>query len=128
MTRDALVTSKEFWIVDIQTKLYQALENYRVENGLNRTQLAAALGYSKGYISQILNGNFDHRISKLVELALKIGMMPEMQFKPQSVPVKAPSKTKVVVKGVQPIVEVKNNLGKKNKSGKEIGVQTMANR
>ena len=81
MTREQLLLSPEYWIVDIQTKLYQALENYRQQNGFNRTQLAAALGYSKGYISQILNGNFDHRISKLVELSLKIGLVPEVNFK-----------------------------------------------
>ena len=128
MTRDALVNSKEFWIVDIQTKLYEALENYRVENDLNRTQLAAALGYSKGYISQILNGNFDHRISKLVELALKIGMMPEIQFKPQSLPAKASSNTKIVIGKVKPGVGFENSLRKKDKSIKEIGLQTRASR
>ena len=81
MTREQLLASPEYWIADIQTKLYEALETYRKQNGFNRTQLATALGYSKGYISQILNGNFDHRISKLVELSLKIGLMPEVSFK-----------------------------------------------
>ena len=81
MTREELITSPEYWIVDIQTKLYDALETYRKDKGLNRTQLAAKLGFSKGYISQILNGDFDHRISKLVELSLKIGMAPDLHFK-----------------------------------------------
>ena len=39
---------------------------------LNRSQLAKKLGVTKGYITQVLNGDFDHRISKLVDLSLAI--------------------------------------------------------
>jgi transcriptional regulator with XRE-family HTH domain len=48
--------------------------------GINRTQLAEHLGVSKGYVSQLLNGNFDHKISKLVELALAIGLCPKLEL------------------------------------------------
>lgn len=50
------------------------------DNRINRTELAKRLGVSKGYISQVLNGDFDHRISKLVELALFIGYYPHITF------------------------------------------------
>lgn len=98
MTREELIKSKEYWIVDIQTKLYEALESYRESKGLNRTQLAEDLGFSKGYISQILNGDFDHRISKLVELALKIGMVPELNFKIQPQVLSGKGRTTMPVK------------------------------
>ncbi len=49
-------------------------------NGLNRVQFAGKPGVSKGYVSQILNGNADHRLSKIVELALSIGLAPTISF------------------------------------------------
>ena len=52
------------------------------ENGINRTQLAEKLGVTKGYVTQVLNGDFDHKISKLVELSLAIGLVPNLTFKP----------------------------------------------
>ncbi|MBP7209956.1 MAG: helix-turn-helix transcriptional regulator [Paludibacteraceae bacterium] len=50
------------------------------ENNMNRTELAKKLNVSKGYINQILNGDSDHRISKLVELSLAIGFVPKIVF------------------------------------------------
>lgn len=47
---------------------------------MNRTQLADKLGVSKGYISQVLKGDFDHKISKLVELSLASGKVPLVNF------------------------------------------------
>ena len=35
----------------------------------------------KSYVSQLLNGNFDHKISKLVELSLAIGKVPILDYK-----------------------------------------------
>ena len=99
MTRAELISSREYWIVDIQTKLFEALEGYRKGKGLNRTQLAAELGFSKGYISQILNGDFDHRISKLVDLSLKIGLVPEVNFRPLSKAVGRRKDTALKVQG-----------------------------
>ena len=47
---------------------------------MNKTQLAAYLGCSKGYVSQLLNGDFDHKLSKLVELSLAIGKVPLLEY------------------------------------------------
>ena len=43
--------------------------------------MAEYLGCSKGYVSQLLNGNFDHKLSKLVELSLAIGKAPLLEYK-----------------------------------------------
>ena len=80
MTRKELVKSREYWIAQIQLDLFELIENYRKKNDLNKTQLAAQLGVTKSYITQILNGDFDHKVSKLVELSLAFGKVPVLQF------------------------------------------------
>jgi len=79
-THKDLIKTKEYWLTNFQEDLYAAIETYMQENNLNRTQLAAQLGVTKGYISQVLNGNFDHRISKMIELMLAIGKVPKLQI------------------------------------------------
>lgn len=80
MTREELINSREYWIAKIQLDLFNQLKNYMNANNLSQSQLAEKLGVTKGYISQILNGDFDHRISKLVELALAIGYVPVITY------------------------------------------------
>jgi len=80
ITRKELLKSKEFWLAKLQTSLYQEVEMYLKKNNLNKTQFALQLGVSKGYISQILNGDFDHKISKFIELSLAIGKAPVLKL------------------------------------------------
>ncbi len=80
MKREELISSREYWVAKIQLDLFNQIENYMTENQLSRTQLAEKLGVTKGYVSQILNGDFDHKISKLVDLALTIGKVPNIDY------------------------------------------------
>jgi transcriptional regulator with XRE-family HTH domain len=80
MKRDDLLNSKEYWLSKIQIDLFNEVNHFMEEKGLNRTQLAERLGVSKGYVSQIMNGDSDHRLSKLVELSLAIGLVPRLSF------------------------------------------------
>lgn len=80
MTRAELVSSQGYWTAKIQIDLYHQLEVFMKDNNLNRTQLAERLGVTKGYISQVLNGDFDHKISKLVALALAMGKIPQIDY------------------------------------------------
>lgn len=80
MTREELINSREYWIAKIQLDLFNQIENYMIEHQLSRTQLAEKLDVTKGYISQILNGDFDHKISKLVDLALLVGKAPQINY------------------------------------------------
>ncbi|MBW8051195.1 MAG: helix-turn-helix transcriptional regulator [Cytophagales bacterium] len=80
ITREELIQRKEFWMTKIQNDLFANLEDYMNENKLTRTQLAQKLGVTKGYITQVLNGDFDNRISKLIELSLFIGKAPVFTF------------------------------------------------
>ncbi|GAB3540704.1 helix-turn-helix domain-containing protein [Spirosoma fluminis] len=80
MTREELLGSREYWITKIQLDLYNQIEQYMKEQGISRTQLADQLNVTKGYVSQLLNGDFDHKVSKLVDLALAIGKVPQIQY------------------------------------------------
>lgn len=77
-----LLTTPEYWTTRIQLDLYKMMETYMESNNLSRADLANKLGVTKGYISQVLNGDFDHRLSKLVELSMAIGMIPQIRYIP----------------------------------------------
>lgn len=81
MERVDLLKSKEYWLAKFQVELFNHVQNYLNDNNLTRTDLAKSLGVTKGYVSQVLNGDADHRISKIIELALSIGYVPDIQFK-----------------------------------------------
>ncbi len=80
ITRKELLSSKEYWLVKFQSALYEQVEKYLIENKISKTEFAKKLGVSKGYVSQILNGDFDHKISKLIELSLAIEKVPLLKF------------------------------------------------
>jgi len=82
MKRENLLKNKGYLIAKIQNELFRQLTEYLENNNMTQTQLAQQLGVTKGYISQILNGNFDYKLSKLVELSLAIGKVPELKYIP----------------------------------------------
>lgn len=81
LTRETLLQSPEFWVENIRTELFNVVQNYLEDNNMSRKQLAEKLGVSKGYISQILNGDSDHRLSKIVSLATALGKAPYIFLK-----------------------------------------------
>lgn len=80
MTRAELLKSKEYWMGEIQQELFELIEDYLKKNNLTRIQFAEKLNVTKGYVSQILNGEFDHRLSKFIDLALAIDKVPRVKF------------------------------------------------
>ncbi len=80
ITRKELISSKEYWLVKFQNALYEQVEKYLLENKISKTEFSKKLDVSKGYVSQILNGDFDHKISKLIELSLAIEKVPFLKF------------------------------------------------
>lgn len=80
MTREELIKSPIYWTSLIQDELYRRIEAYMTEHNMNKAQLAEQLGCSRGYVTQLLNGDYDHKLSKLVELSLAIGMAPSIHF------------------------------------------------
>lgn len=80
MKREEVLKSPEYWTAKTQVELYNLAEKFMAETGRNKSQLAEYLGVSKGYVSQLLNGDYDHRMSKFFELALAFGMVPQIDF------------------------------------------------
>ncbi len=80
MDRKSLVGSKEYITAGIQIQLYRLIEDYLKKNNLTKTQFAEQIGVSKGYVSQVLNGDFDHKLSKFVELSLAAKWIPVVSF------------------------------------------------
>lgn len=80
MEREELLKSREYWTTKIRLDLYKLLEDYKRNNNLTVEQIAQQLGVTKGYVSQVLNGDADHKISKLVELALMCGKVPVINY------------------------------------------------
>lgn len=72
----------DYWVEGIQNEIFRQVETYLETNQLSRSQFAEELGVSKGYVSQILNGNANLSMKKLVELLLKIGLGVELKVTP----------------------------------------------
>ena len=82
MDRKEVLKSPEYWTAKTQIELYNQAKSFMKETGRNKTQLAEYLGVSKGYVSQLLNGDYDHRLSKFFELSLAFGVIPQIDFIP----------------------------------------------
>lgn len=76
MKREELIRSREYWITQIQINLFEVIDEYLNENNLTQSQFAEQMNVSKGYVSQILSGNFDHKISKYIDLLLACKKVP----------------------------------------------------
>jgi transcriptional regulator with XRE-family HTH domain len=82
ITVEELMKTEEYWFETIQNELFRKVETYLNTNKMTQTQLAEKLGVSKGYVSQILNGNFNATLKKLIELSLALDMAPLIDFVP----------------------------------------------
>jgi transcriptional regulator with XRE-family HTH domain len=80
MTREELITSKEYLLAQLQLGLLHLIGTYKDENELKDKDLANHLGVSKGYVSQLLNATFDHKLSKVVDLSLACDKVPLLFF------------------------------------------------
>ena len=80
--RRKLLTSKAYLATGIRLELFRKVQAFLDENGLTRRAFAERLGFTKGYVSKVLNGDADLRISKLVELGLAVGLVPVVTWLP----------------------------------------------
>ena len=82
LKNNELVQRPEYWLETIQNEIFRQVAAYLKDNNLTQTQLAKQLGVSKGYISQIMKGEFNYTLKKLIEISLAIGKAPIIEFKP----------------------------------------------
>lgn len=80
--REELVQTSEYWFENIQNEIFHQVDTYLKENKLTQTQFAEQLGVSKGYVSQVMKGEFNYTLKKLIELSLAVGKLPILEFKP----------------------------------------------
>lgn len=76
-----LAKTSEYFIEKIQNDFFRLAAEYMNKYDLNQTQLAERLGVSKGYVSQILNGDTNFSLKKLIEISLKLEAAPDLHFK-----------------------------------------------
>ena len=76
LKHEELVNRPEYWLETIQNKIFRQVKEYLRVNNMTQSQLAVQLGVSKGYVSQIMKGEFNYTLKKLIELSLAIGKVP----------------------------------------------------
>lgn len=63
-----------------QLEIYRQLGMYMQENNLKSKDIAAKLSVSNSYVSQIMKGNFNFTLKKLIELGIAIDKVPYLEF------------------------------------------------
>ena len=96
ITREELLSSPEYWFEDAQNELYRQVVEYKEKKGINQTQLAKELGVTKGYVSQILKGEFNYTLKKLIEISLAIGQVPKIEYESLSKVIADDAKTSFI--------------------------------
>lgn len=82
MERKDILMEPEYWIAQIQMAIYKCALDFMEDSGKNRSQLAEYLGVSKGYVTQLLSGDYNYSLSKLVETSMAFGYVPKIHFTP----------------------------------------------
>ena len=59
ITREELLKTEEYLFETIQNEIFRQVDVYLKENKLTQTQFAVQLGVSKGYVSQVMKGEFN---------------------------------------------------------------------
>lgn len=79
--REELLRTEEYWFETLQNDIYRMVAEYIKKEGINQTQLAEKIGVSRSYISQIMNGNFNYTLKKMIGLSLALEKVPAFEFK-----------------------------------------------
>jgi len=80
LSKEELLKHSNYLLTSYQLEIYRELSNYMSTNNLSQTEVAEKLGVSSSYVSQILNGNFNFTLKKLIQLGIMIGKVPALEF------------------------------------------------
>jgi predicted XRE-type DNA-binding protein len=79
--RNKIISQPGYWVEQINGILYDAIMDYMETHNMKRKDLAKHLGISKGRVSQIINdGEINFRLEKIIEISLKLGMVPHFNL------------------------------------------------
>ncbi|MFM9839526.1 MAG: XRE family transcriptional regulator [Cyclobacteriaceae bacterium] len=79
-SKEELLKRPNYLLTKYQNEIYRQLVEYMQTNNLTQKDVAERLGASSAYVSQILNGNFNFTLKKLIEIGVMIGKIPVMEF------------------------------------------------
>ncbi len=79
-SKKEIIKSPDYWLTKIQNELFRELTDYMNKNNLNQNDIAKKMNVSRGYINQVLNGNFNFTLKKLIELSLAMNKIPSISF------------------------------------------------
>lgn len=77
---DKIIRTNAYWRNKIQSDLYAVIRDYLKANSMTQSKFADQLNVSKGYVSQVFSGDNDHKLSKIIDLALSIGKAPVLKY------------------------------------------------
>ncbi len=80
LSREELLKHPNFLLSSYQNDIYNLLMDYKESKGLSKSEIAKELGVSKSYVSQILNGDFNFTLKKIIQLGLATGKVPYLEF------------------------------------------------
>jgi predicted XRE-type DNA-binding protein len=80
LSKEELLNHPDYLLTKYQNAIYREVTDYMETNGLNQSDLAKKLNVSNSYVSQVINGNFNFTLKKLIELGLSIGKIPKIEF------------------------------------------------
>jgi len=78
--RAEILSTPEYWFQDAQLAFYEQVNDYLESEKTTKTELAKRLNVSKGRVSQILNGEYNYSLKKLIEICLSIGLVPQINY------------------------------------------------
>lgn len=80
LSKKELIRTPNYLLTKFQNEIFRQLVHYMESNNLSQKDVADKLGVSGSYISQVLNGNFNFTLKKLIELGLMMDKIPNLEF------------------------------------------------
>lgn len=80
LNKKELYKTSEYWVDELQNEIYRQVTDYMKKYNLNQNELAEKWNISKGYVSQILKGNCNFSLKKLVAISLALEKAPVLQY------------------------------------------------
>lgn len=79
MTREELIVSPEYWIVNFQNELFCIVSEYMKDKKLSIEETAKRFEISKSSLRRILNGDGNESLTKVCQIFLKCGYIPKFK-------------------------------------------------